>query len=82
MNKIQLENNEWFDLAECVGEYWPDSVPKQEHGYNGMVIYKTKKGNFITKYRVHSYIPRYRKSKQEEIDLYNNRYTFPPEEEQ
>lgn len=82
MIKIQLENNEWFDLAECVGEYWPDSVPKQEHYYHGMVIYKTKKGNFITKYNVHSNIPRYRKSKQEEIDLYNNRYTFPPEEEQ
>ena len=80
MVKIQLENNEWFDLAECVGEYWPDSVPKQEHGYRGSVIYETRKGNFITKYKgVH--FPMYRKSKQEEIDLYNNRYIFPKEEE-
>lgn len=81
MKEIQLENNEWFDLSECVGEYWPDSIPRRVHGYNGIVIYKTKKGNFVTKHRgIH--IPMYKKSTQEEIDLYNNRYTFPPEEEQ
>lgn len=81
MTKIQLENNEWFDLDECVGEYRPDSVPIREHRYNGMIIYKTKKGNFITKHRA-SPMPIYKKSTQKEIDLYNNRYTFPPEEEQ
>lgn len=81
MIRIQLENNEWFDLAECVGEYWPDSAPRRERSYNGMAIYETRKGSFITKTRAR-YEPIYRKSTQEEIDLYNNRYTFPPEEEQ
>ena len=81
MEKIQLLNNSgWFYLGEHADEFHFDDDPKREPEFKGMVIYKTKKGNFVTKYWFNK--DWYRKSKQEEIDLYNNRYTFPPEEEQ
>lgn len=81
MEKIQLLNNSgWFYLGEHADEFHFDDAPKREPEFRGMVIYKTKKGNFVTKYR-HGYSSVYRKSTQEEIDLYNNRYIFPEGEE-
>lgn len=78
MAKIKLENNKgWFDS---------DSVLEQRNFRNDpnvnmdITIYKTKNGNFITKYFNCNWW--YKKSTQEEIDIFKNAYTFPPEEEQ
>jgi len=82
MEKIQLGQNAWFDIDECIGQYDPNKDPHQEFNYRGMVIYETKNNNFITRYRRHSGgCYGYKKSTEGEIGLYKNQYAFPPEEE-
>lgn len=81
MKKIQLENNEgWFDLDEVSDKL--NVCSQEDDRITKFVIYKTKNGNLITMTygrMFGKYL--YKKSTQEEIDLYNNRYIFPEGEE-
>jgi len=72
MEKIQLIKEQgWFDVHECVGSLYMEDVPNQTTLTLGVVVYKTKKNNFVTKYKGRCSF-KYRKSTQEEIDMYKN----------